>query len=255
MRALQGRRSTLPLTALCAIVALLCAGCPNANTYGTPRTVPKGEIQHSIAVEGIGYAAPGSAGFLPTLPTYTFRVGVHDRIDIGARVSNLTSLGLDGKFNIVRGFFDLALDPGVQGFYIASSAGGAGIFYIHAPILLGINPTDWFSITLTPGIVGAIATATLTTDSTSRNQVTTASGVLGRAGIGFEFRIGNSFAIHPEFTVMGNFKNEGFIFNGGIGFNFGKLPRYDDLKDPEPPSAGPPAMPPPVAVPPAPASP
>jgi len=227
------------LTAIVAILAPLCAGCPNANTYGTPRTVPKGEIQHSVAVEGIGWAIPdqtsgnttvsGLSGFLPTLPTYTLRVGVHDRIDIGARVSNLTSLGVDGKFNFIKGVFDLAIDPGVQVFYFPSSAGSAGIFYFHAPILLGVNPTDWFSIVLTPGIVGVLATTSVNSSS-GRDAVTTGSGVLARIGLGLDFRISQGFAIHPEVTMMRSFDSSGMLFNAGIGFNFGKLPSYADIR-------------------------
>jgi hypothetical protein len=226
--------SARSLTTLVAILAPLCAGCPNANTYGTPRTVPRGEIQHSVAVEGFGWALPGNSGigasgFLPTLPTYTFRVGVHDRIDIGARVSNLTSIGVDGKFNFIKGVFDLAIDPGVQAFYFPSTAGSAGIFYFHAPILLGVNPTDWFSIVLTPGIVGAVATSSINGGS-GRDSVSTASGVLARVGLGFDFRISQGFAIHPEVTMMRSFDTEGLLFNAGVGFNFGKLPSYADIR-------------------------
>src|SRR6188768_1744011 len=43
------------LGAICAVAAL-CTGCPNPNTYGTPRTTPVGKIQHNVAAEGFGYS-------------------------------------------------------------------------------------------------------------------------------------------------------------------------------------------------------
>src|SRR5688572_24428509 len=133
-------------------------GCPNPQTYGTPRTTPSGKIQHTVALEGFHAAAksvtttstgPGgtpvvredtSTLTLPMMPTYQLRVGVADRVDIGARVTNLSALGGDVKWNFVKGeSVDLAVNPGVQVNYFAVNSASIFILYGHLPVLVGFN--------------------------------------------------------------------------------------------------------------------
>src|SRR5262245_48053406 len=102
-------------------LAFLCTGCPNPNTYGTPRTTPAGKLSHSIAVEAVGISVTDGAtneevsATLPTLPTYTLRIGLADQHDMGVRAANLTSLGADLKWNFVKSdVLDIAIDPGFQ---------------------------------------------------------------------------------------------------------------------------------------------
>jgi hypothetical protein len=93
--------------------ALVLLGCPNPNTYTTPRTVGSGHFQHSLAAEAWGFNIPatttngyttseGVSGTFPTLPTYTLRIGIGDSWEIGARVANMTSLGSDIKWNFLK---------------------------------------------------------------------------------------------------------------------------------------------------------
>ena len=76
---------------LLGVAALVCTGCPNPNTYGTPRTTPSGKLSHSIAVEAVGISATDGAtgeevsATAPTLPTYTLRIGLADQLDMGIR--------------------------------------------------------------------------------------------------------------------------------------------------------------------------
>ena len=44
------RRSCVPFAALAATTAAL-AGCPSPNLYTTPRALPQGQIQHTVAME------------------------------------------------------------------------------------------------------------------------------------------------------------------------------------------------------------
>lgn len=95
----RARGAAVGLTA----AALALTGCPSMNTYTTARTIPQGTIQHMVALEGLGGSVRGVTAVVPTLPTYQLRYGLTDRIDIAGRISNLTSVGADVKFNLLRG--------------------------------------------------------------------------------------------------------------------------------------------------------
>jgi hypothetical protein len=214
------------------VAAALCTGCPNPQTYGTPRTTPVGKVQHSVAAEGIG---TNDAGAIPTLPTYTLRVGVADTVDIGARIANLSSIGADVKWNFIKSdVFDMALDPGFQlvllkGVNLIRGVEGVNAIYLNGPLMFGINVSDSVSIvpTLGGGVWYRISTAG--TDSAI---------FMLRPGIGFDFRISERFALHPEITFLKtlNGSNEDLVGDGfgahsllpffGLGFNFGNLPKY-----------------------------
>src|SRR5688500_7495544 len=101
----------------------LC-GCPNPNTYGGPRTVPKGEQLHTVAVEayhgqgtfeGSGVQRDGTPIFArqdvsrttPHVPTYMLRHGLGRTVDLGIRAVNLSSPAVDLKWNFLRGDVDL----------------------------------------------------------------------------------------------------------------------------------------------------
>lgn len=222
-------------------LALLATGCPNPNTYGTPRTTPAGRVQHTVAAEGISYKVQDSAqqggetatGTFPTFPTYQLRVGVHDRVDIGARINNLSSVGADVKWNFLRSeSFDMAVVPGFQVFHISGSSAGTTSgytqFYGNLPLVLGVNLADSVSLVPTAGVTYGYNSATAVTDDSS--AAASIDGLILRAGLGFNFRISPKFAMQPEVTMLQflNDDNEGkvrlFIF--GLGFNFGSLPKY-----------------------------
>jgi hypothetical protein len=218
-------------------------GCPNPNTYGTPRTTPAGQVAHTLAIEGIHIRGDArttqtsgssstviteSKGYtFPMFPTYQLRVGLHDRVDLGFRVANLDSLGLDVKINFIKSqTFDLAFDPGIQAFYLASGDASVGVFYGHLPILAGINLGDNVTLVGSPGIVLVGVTASNTASSGS-SSITSASGVLGRFGLGLNVRTSRRFAVHPEITAMKAFNDTGgLIIVFGIGLNFGAQPNY-----------------------------
>lgn len=235
-------------TGLAGVLVCL-SGCPSPNSYGTPRTVESGKVAHTVALEAIGVsyktidtAAGVPAGqlktetvFLPTFPTYQLRLGVADNVDIGFRVSNLSSLGADGKFNFLRSkSFDLALDPGFQWMFlpVANSAGGTStinLFYFHLPLLAGINFSKSVSLVLSPGVLYALALGTFNGGS-GLNGGIAAGGFLGRMGIGLNIRPSSRFSIQPEFTVMHAFNDAASnVFSAGLGFNFGNLPNFDDV--------------------------
>jgi hypothetical protein len=231
-----------PIVGLGLILNL--TGCPNPNTYGTPRTTPPGRVSHSIAVEAIGAHGGGGSIDLPTGPTYTLRVGATDNFDVGFRVANMSTLGADAKFNFLKGAFDIAIDPGVQAFYYSvgtSSSDGTSAktslsgAYLHLPLLFGANLSESVTLVPTIGIMYGIASSSSTVSSPDENESVKASGntgLIGRLGLGANFRLGQSFAMQPEVTVMKSFKQgaEGVLYLAGLGFNFGALPDFSDLK-------------------------
>jgi len=219
-------------------------GCPNPNIYGTPRTTPAGKISHSIAAEAIGFKTDSGGATFPTAPTYTLRIGATDNLDIGVRIANLSTLGVDGKFNFLKTrSFDMAVDPGAQFFYFSSSASSsdgtssssASIMgtYLHLPLLFGINLGSSVTLVPTAGIMYGMISGSSSASSGSSSDSVKAdanTGVIGRFGLGVNLRILNGFAMQPEFTVMKPFKegSSGYLYLAGLGFNFGALPGYED---------------------------
>lgn len=69
--------------------------------------------------------------------------------------------------------------------------------YLHAPVLLGLNLTQNVSLVLSPGFVFAVAITTFD-DASGVTGAASATGFMGRLGLGFDFRIAPKFSIHPE---------------------------------------------------------
>jgi hypothetical protein len=222
-------------------VALLCTGCPNPNTYGTPRTTPAGKVSHTVAAEGFRYGVDDESATAPSLPTYQIRVGVLDNLDIGARVANLTSFGADVKWNFIKSdVFDLAIDPGFQVFHISTSSNGSSgsftEFFGHVPVIFGINVADSVTIVPTAGITYGFNSATVSSGDAS-DRAAYIDGIMLRGGLGFNFRISPKFAMQPEVTYLKLLNKDTdpsiswVVF--GLGFNFGNLPQYGAAKEPE----------------------
>jgi hypothetical protein len=229
-------------------VAALCTGCPNPNTYGTPRTTPVGKISHTLAAEGFRYSVDNTknggaegTGTLPNAPTYQLRVGVLDTLDIGARLSNFSSFGADVKWNFIKSdVFDMAIDPGFQVFHIGASSGGETSsftqLYGHLPLIFGINVADSVTIVPTAGVTYGNSSATVTNGNDS-SDAASIDGLMFRGGLGFNFRISPKFAMQPEVTYLKYLNKDTdpaiswVIF--GLGFNFGNLPHYGSAAPPE----------------------
>ncbi len=259
------------------LASSLLMGCPNPNTYGTPRTVQKGQISHTVALEGIYVTydqtkivttrqADGtttttttkqsdSAG-LPMLPSYQLRYGITDNMDFGVGIKNFDSLQGDFKFNFLKSeTVDLAIDPGLQYIGAFTKDGSAHLFWIHLPLLAGINLSDNFSITGSLGAVAGVVAGNVGTGSQS-GAYSSGSAFLLRAGLGLNIRTSKDFALGPEVTVMRAFNDESALyFVGGLGFTFGKHQHFKDTAPPPgsaPPGAAPASAPnpppPPAAV-------
>jgi len=233
-------------------------GCPNPNTYGTPRTVEPGKVSFTVAAEWEGYrfkeqetttnggntqtVTASQSGSVVVPPTFLVRVGAADRLDFGFRANNMSSLGADMKYNFVKSkFFDAAIDPGFQWFNV-----GVNVVHLHLPLLLAVNASKAVSIVLTPGIIYGTSSNNTVDNDLQRAFGTT--GLIGRAGIGLDLRFTPKFAVHPEVTFMRAFARDTTLntdatmtYMFGIGFNFGHLPSYADTEDTEAAPAAAPA--------------
>ncbi len=243
---------SLALTALVAATPILLAGCPTPLTWTTPRTIPAGEVNHTVGLEVIRLTnlddpiedETETAGLTldleaPPVPflAYLIRFGVSDEIDIGVKVSTSTSFAVDFKFQVVReDVFDLALDPGIQTTVLLLN-------YLNFPILMGFNLGDIATITLAPRV----------SYLTSLDE--DFGGILlygGTAGV--RLGVTDGFAVIPQVDISRPFdQRAAWILNQvtfGIGFSFGDQPQYGEPAPPEAPVVGnPPAAPPPAAVP------
>jgi hypothetical protein len=253
---------------LIVVGVLSLAGCPNPNTYATPRTAGSGHINHSIAIESWGFSFKDSAGntvsaTLPTAPTYSLHVGIGDQFEIGARIANMSSLGGDLKWNPIRSrVFDAAIDPSFQYFQLSTTTGSGGdtsfsVTYFHVPVLLGLNLSKSVTLVATPGVSYGLASASTNTTSSDRAQASGTTGALARFGVGASFRVTNGFALHPEITLLHSFRSEtANLYMIGLGFNFGGMPSYADLEESgQSPTGYPPTPPPPPYAPPPPYTP
>jgi hypothetical protein len=234
---------------LFAGAAMLLCGCPNPNTYTVPRTLDPGKLQVLVAPEVIGLNAnaPCVNGMgqtvncnqsvvLPMVPTVGIRYGAVQGFDFGVRIPNLDSLAADGKIQLLRGQFDIALDPGLQFFYIAVNNVGAGVLYLHLPVLLGLNLSDTVTLVGSPGVTYTIATATATGASGTQAGATS-TGLSARFGLGVNIRVAKNFSLQPEVTFLKGFGDSNLLlWVGGIGFNIGAQPNYSDMSGNPPPA-------------------
>lgn len=227
-----------------AALAALCTGCPNPNTYGTPRTTPAGKVQHTIAAEGIGFAwdqptldasgnptTESNSATLPNFPSYQLRIGVADQVDVGVKLLNMSSLGADVKWNFIKGdTFDMAAVPGFQVVHFSVNDNGFTQFYGNLPLLFGINVGDSVTFVPSAGVTYSLSSGELADNSDSNSASFSEGGLWLRGGIGFNFRISPKFAMHPEITFLKNIADDNevdtLLYIFGLGFNFGSLPVY-----------------------------
>lgn len=234
--------------ALVLFASLFALGCPNPNTYGTPRTVEPGRVSHTVSIEVVGVTGNKGGDATPAAPSYTLRAGLANRLDLGVRAANFSSLMSDLKWNIVRSKrFDLAIDPGAQWMY--DRANDVHVVQVHAPIMLGINLRSDLQIVLVPGFTMQLATRETLRPCPPMNggpvqappcgsELTRFLGgtaPMARLGAGLSWRIFRDMAVQPEITVMRQFGGyDDWMVNGGIGVSFLHLPSYEDLDSDDP---------------------
>lgn len=222
------------------LLALLpfVAACPNPNTYGTPRTIEPGASSHTVSLEIDAIAGKRGGDASPAVPSYTMRIGLVERLDLGIRAANFSSAMADLKWNFLRSRrFDLAIDPGAQWFY--DRANDVHYVQIHTPLLVGVNVRSDLQLVFVPGFALQLATretlapcpgGSMPPCGSELTRFLGATAPMVRAGMGVSWRIFRDMAVQPEVTVMRQIgANDAWIVNGGLGVSFLHLPRYDDL--------------------------
>ncbi len=122
--------------AIAASIALLVAGC-GYGQFQTAHTTPKGKVRvmlsGSFQYNGTFEERPVHVYNFP--PQLDVRVGVHDRVDVGATVLMLGGALLDAKVNAMPPghAFALAIRGGVGA---AADIGEPGAWILHVPVCL-----------------------------------------------------------------------------------------------------------------------
>ena len=213
------------------VVGIGLASCANVSSYSTPRTIPAGEGQGTLALEGEAVAGSGrGAAVYPTGATYIYRYGVADRTDVGFRVGNFTALGIDAKENFLRGRIDLAVDPSAQWYGGLSADLDVPRFLFDIPLIAAYNFSESTSLVVSPGVSFLTGWGDPGSNTMPRALQSTQRGVYGRLGIGVNFRVLSAWALQPEVTAMREVAGgDAFILTGGLGITYGYLPSYEDL--------------------------
>jgi hypothetical protein len=233
MRKLKVNVGTQNRVAAALALLTLLSGCPDPNTYGTPRTLAPGDVQLVVGIQGVAGTANGTTAVAPGLPSLGVRIGLADRLDLGIRESNFSGLSSDLKFNFLRGRFDMALDPAVQGYYydVSGLTTPIAAAQFHLPLLLGINFDEDTALVLTPGFVATAATTVVAgTGADAQQTAALSSGLGARLGLGLHIRTGRRLAWQPELTVFHEFNDvSSWVYVLGIGMNVGAQPDTSDI--------------------------
>lgn len=190
--------------AMLVVSVLAMVGC-HSNLYSTPRTVPRGQSQHMVALDVD--VIPDQDVPLPAM-VYLARIGLADRVDLGLQASS--TFKVDVKVNPVRTrYFDLAIDPAVSFGYILSYYGGP-IFSGSLPVMMGFNLHESVTLMMQGGAGYALAGF---------------GRVYGFGGAGLQIRVSDLVMVQPEATIQ--VFQDGSVWPCiGLGFGFGPQPSY-----------------------------
>ncbi|MEM9193720.1 MAG: hypothetical protein AAGF12_31385 [Myxococcota bacterium] len=225
------------------LVLLGAAGCPASQSFLTARSLPKGDIQHTVGVEflGVDYrnsdCAPDDEecldpiGFaaVPWL-AYAVRVGATDWMEVGGKYSTSGLLSLDLKFELFRSeYFDLAVDPGLSftpggALFTEDREDAVGIdaafTYFFLPVLGSFNFGP-VTITLQPRMSYML----LFSQSASFTD-----GLFLGGGVSIHWRVSDVVTLIPGFdyqVLTAPSNNSANFFSGGIAVSFGDQPQYE----------------------------
>lgn len=198
------------------------SGCVSTNTYSVPRTLAPDESSHTVAVEMFEAknacvsntpCQQGAREFLLATPVYMGRRGIVESLDVGVTLA--ANAAVDLKWQVVRStHFDLAVAPAVAGPFV---------FAVHAPVLVGVNLTDWLTVVLLGGWTMLLTEQDVQVPLSDRNAFH-AKGSALRLGGGIDVRIPGLFALHPEVSWLRFREQDGTVptlLTFGFGFRFG----------------------------------
>lgn len=221
-------------------LAGLLSGCPAAQSFTTARTLPPGEVQHTVAVEWLGVDYQNSecetmpescfdpVGY-PAIPwpAYLIRYGANEFLELGGKLSTAGLITAEFKIQPLRSeYFDFALDPNVSftpgTAVVGIREGGidAAFTYLSLPILMSVNLGD-LTATFAPRF------SYLLLFSSSRSIV---DGLFGGGGVSVEYRVSDVVSIVAGFDyqvlLLSATEASANFFSAGLGVSFGAQPDY-----------------------------
>lgn len=209
-----------------SFAACSLAACASPNLYATARALRPGQVQHTVALEGVAAVHP-EAAILPSLPTYQLRVGIARGADVGVRIANGTSVGVDTRVELARGAVDVAVVPGLQGTYLPFSSGPPTILYGHVPVVVAVHPSPRIDVLFSGGVTwgATLGRAVIHTDTVqapiARNA--TDAGASLRLGVGLAARVHPRLRLFPEVTALVAPETGRTTLTAGFGFQWGAI--------------------------------
>jgi hypothetical protein len=184
-------------------------------------------MSHAVAFEAYELVSPDDAWRVPSSPTYVFRRGLVDQVDMGIRAVNMGSFGVDLKYNFVQSDVDLAVDPGFQFAPFTTSEEDDGVIYtsVDVPLLVGLNVAPELTIQFGGGL------SYIYGDGFDQpvTKAISDEALFVRGSAGLDLRISQRFAIHPAFSLYHALDtDEVGVMMAGCGFRIGG-PIYEGL--------------------------
>jgi hypothetical protein len=228
----MGDRARRVVLGAAVAAVLLLTGCATFGTFETAQTAAPGQFQFGGALTPAHIiSSEGSNGtlFFP-FPTLFSKVGVSERVDLGATWSFGPGVGVNGKYQFLSGPTDGALWLGGSYYGISVSGTGFGVYSIGPRLFLSSEREGSFPYMVNFGATYAGATASSGGNSASGG---TLAALLG-AGLPFRLGAGRDSRIMPELQVSipvmstyeaGEGSNttallEGFVASIGVCFGY-----------------------------------
>lgn len=207
------------------LLLLTQTGCPASQTWTTARTIPKGEVQHTVGAEVLGFNVDVCSDdeqfclesdtdvLAAPFPAYVIRYGLADNMDIGGKFSTTGQVSGDLKVQLVRGeTFEFALDP--------SLATTFSYMNLAAPLLFSFNLDPKITFTVSPK---------LSYQFIFSDGDYLADGFFVGGGANLQYRLNEKVAITPGFDIQtmvaGPIENvSATYFSIGAAVSFGGLP-------------------------------
>lgn len=219
-------RSQLPLI-LSAALLWLASGCASITTFQTANTIGKGRFQFGVEPSMYGATGGGIGGAVPHFDL-SFRYGVGETVDIGARVGS-SLLEVQSKFQLTdptQTNFVFSLAPSVNGIFFStgsgSTSGSGGLATISLPGMFGFGVGESQFI-VSPRLQDVIIFGGGSSGGTSGGGAI--NSLLVGGSVGFALKLGDGFRLIPEvglvYPVLSTAAGNGSSGGGGISSAFG----------------------------------
>ena len=159
----------------------------------------KGNFEGAIEIgsSGIATGVAGEVGAAPIVQA-AGRVGVSDRVDIGALIGNGIGFELQSKFQLTNpeSPFGVAIAPQLTPLFFGVGGAGAGFVRFKVPVLLGFD-VGQSQIVIGPAINASTAVAVAGTEAAAEWIVDP------QLAVGVSLQVADNLRLHPEVGMAG----------------------------------------------------